>query len=709
MATSVVALRAQSPDLFNYQAAARYPDGTVMPNTTIAVRFSILENSSGGMAIYSEEHPAIMTNAHGLFSAHVGAGTVVGGDFGQIDWGVNAYYLKVEVNTGGGYQTLSSTQLVSVPYAKYAEQAGNATDSQTLMVNGGTLTISNGNSVQIPQGPQGIQGEQGPPGEQGPQGIQGIQGETGATGPAGADGTGVNILGGFASESELPTSGTPGDAYLIQGDLYVWTGSVWENVGNIQGPPGPMGATGTSGAQGPQGVQGDTGPAGPTGVTGATGPQGEPGPTGATGATGPQGPAGPQGEPGPTGATGAQGPQGIPGPAGATGATGAQGPTGPQGPPGSTNGWSLTGNAGTDPATQFLGTTDAQSLLFRVGNVQAGYLGRNVDDGGNQDVSYGVKALINRSGMHNTAMGGWSMVSNTNGSWNTAVGSQSLYFNTAGGSNTALGALALNFNTTGNYNTAVGTSAGYLDMQAQGYTLGNWNTFVGTNAGMNGYAASSNTCLGGASRVYDLNIEPGQPPLPSTNATAIGYDAVASSNTVQLGNAAITLVNSTPGFWQTSDGRFKRNITENIPGLSFISRLRPVSYTLDVGALAKANGEDRERMPDGTWQDVAPTGAKTRARESASRIVRTGFIAQEVESAAKELGYDFDAVASPTNPAGKYALSYGLFVVPLVKAVQELSTQNQELKGRLDAQQAELAELRRLVLATQQTNGHATK
>lgn len=185
----------------------------------------------------------------------------------------------------------------------------------------------------------------------------------GPRGPAGADGTSVTILGTLASTADLPATGANGDAYLIAGDMHVWDGAAWSNVGRIEGP---QGATGPQGVQGPQGLPGAdgaagatgaTGPAGPAGATGATGaqglqgpqgltgPKGDTGATGATGLTGPQGPAGPtgltgpQGNTGPTGATGLQGPQGL------AGADGATGPAGPAGPTGATG---LQGPAGSD-------------------------------------------------------------------------------------------------------------------------------------------------------------------------------------------------------------------------------------------------------------------------------------------------------------------------------------------------------------------------
>lgn len=84
--------------------------------------------------------------------------------------------------------------------------------------------------------------------------IKGPKGDKGDQGERGADGTGVNILGSYDSTSQLPSSGTAGDAYLINGDLYVWTGSIWDNVGSIQGPQGPKGDKGDDGADGADGV-----------------------------------------------------------------------------------------------------------------------------------------------------------------------------------------------------------------------------------------------------------------------------------------------------------------------------------------------------------------------------------------------------------------------------------------------------------------------
>lgn len=96
------------------------------------------------------------------------------------------------------------------------------------------------------RGPQGEKGDIGPKGDTGPRGEKGepgIQGERGPQGEKGEDGTGVRILGSYSSIEELRAahpSGEIGDAYMIEGSLYVWSASEngWINVGNIKGEDG---------------------------------------------------------------------------------------------------------------------------------------------------------------------------------------------------------------------------------------------------------------------------------------------------------------------------------------------------------------------------------------------------------------------------------------------------------------------------------------
>lgn len=75
----------------------------------------------------------------------------------------------------------------------------------------------------------------------GPVFARGPQGKPGPLGPPGAA---VHILGELPDVSALPVTGAPSDAYLIAGDLHVWAGDAFANVGPIQGPPGPPGHPG---------------------------------------------------------------------------------------------------------------------------------------------------------------------------------------------------------------------------------------------------------------------------------------------------------------------------------------------------------------------------------------------------------------------------------------------------------------------------------
>lgn len=255
-------------------------------------------------------------------------------------------------------------------------------------------------TVAGPTGPQGIQGIQGIAGPTGPQGIQGETGPTGATGP---QGTSINLKGQVATVDDLPTVGNlVNDAYTVaaDGDLYVWDGLTWNNVGQIVGPQGP------TGPQGIQGVQGDTGPTGPQGEVGPTGPQGiqgETGPTGAQGDVGPTGPQGIQGEVGPTGPQGIQGIQGVQGIQGEVGATGPTGPqgdqgiqgvAGPTGPTGATGNTGATGPTGATPTGNVTGIDSISTpdyIQFDTTNATGTAVAKLGWDDGEGTLSLGLK------------------------------------------------------------------------------------------------------------------------------------------------------------------------------------------------------------------------------------------------------------------------------------------------------------------------------
>ena len=118
----------QAPQSFNYQAVARDASGLVLGNQAVSFRISLLQGSATGTSAYIETH-AVTTNLLGLVNFAIGGGTVVSGNFATINWAQGPYFAQIELdaNNSGAYVLMSTTQLLSVPYAQYAEKSGNPT------------------------------------------------------------------------------------------------------------------------------------------------------------------------------------------------------------------------------------------------------------------------------------------------------------------------------------------------------------------------------------------------------------------------------------------------------------------------------------------------------------------------------------------------------------------------------------------------------
>lgn len=308
-------------------------------------------------------------------------------------------------------------------------------------------------------------------------------------------------------------------------------------------------------------------------------------------------------------------------------------------------------------------------------------------------VGYNAMAVFNNSSVpftnFNTAigyeayMGGAANASFNTGNHNTAVGHQALRNNLSGDYNVAMGSYALQFINTGSQNTGIGMytlfDSGADNLTALGYSAGSaFNNFSGCT--FLGYNSETNA------GTYD-------------NATAIGNGAIVTgSDRVRVGNTNVTSIGGQVGWTTFSDGRFKRNITENIPGLDFILKLRPVSYTTDLTALNEFTGVNEiKQIKESRGEKI--TAAKPGYQEN---IRHTGFIAQEVEAAAKQSGFSFSGVDVPANGKSTYGLRYAEFVVPLVKAVQEQqklieeqARTNSRLQEQLDKLTAELELLKK--------------
>ena len=116
---------AQAPQGFNYQATVRNAAGALIVNQNVNFKFNIMLNSPTSVPVYSETH-YVPTDDLGAVNVVIGQGTpTTTGTFAGINWGVGNYYMGIELNTGSGYVAMGTTQLLSVPYALYANSAGN--------------------------------------------------------------------------------------------------------------------------------------------------------------------------------------------------------------------------------------------------------------------------------------------------------------------------------------------------------------------------------------------------------------------------------------------------------------------------------------------------------------------------------------------------------------------------------------------------------
>lgn len=301
-------------------------------------------------------------------------------------------------------------------------------------------------------------------------------------------------------------------------------------------------------------------------------------------------------------------------------------------------------------------------------NCAIGYSALFFNTTGVENVALGQDALYNSNSDDNVAVGYQSLYTNTGGLANTAIGAFSLKANTTGLINTATGAQALQNNTTGGANTAFGNQA------LQNNITGGGNVALGSQTLLNNTTGSSNTAIGNQSGPNKDGL---------SNTSSIGNSAYTSaSDQVRIGNESIVSIGGFANWSNVSDGRVKKNIKQNVPGLAFINKLQPVTYNLDLNAADKII--QRPEIKDKDGKIIEPSPADIEARKQKEQILYTGFIAQDVEKAAKGINYDFSGVDAAKNNTDLYGLRYSDFVVPLVKAVQELSKQNEELQKQID-------------------------
>ena len=289
---------------------------------------------------------------------------------------------------------------------------------------------------------------------------------------------------------------------------------------------------------------------------------------------------------------------------------------------------------------------------------------------GINNIANGESALYhNTGGSYNTANGESALYWNTTGNYNTANGAQSLGANTTGYSNTADGFDALFSNTTGNYNTANGVKAlfsneGGNSNTANGEealysnTTGGFNTANGVDAMYFNTTGSDNIAIGNAAG-YNLTT--------GSNNIFIGYYAQASSNTVSneitLGNSSISSLRcNVNSISSLSDMRDKKNIRDLPLGLDFLMTIKPRMFNWDRRDWYESG------IADGSKIQETPTA---------------GFVAQELDEAQTKANAEWLNLVLKSNPE-RLEATYGNLLPIVVKAIQDLKKENNELKERLD-------------------------
>ncbi|GEP51330.1 hypothetical protein FNO01nite_20020 [Flavobacterium noncentrifugens] len=115
---------AQAPQKMSYQAVVRNASGSLVANVPVGVRISILSGSVSGAVVYAETH-LVTTNVNGLMSIEIGGGSPQTGAFNAINWANAPFFVKTETDPNGGsnYSIAGTSELLSVPFALYAENS----------------------------------------------------------------------------------------------------------------------------------------------------------------------------------------------------------------------------------------------------------------------------------------------------------------------------------------------------------------------------------------------------------------------------------------------------------------------------------------------------------------------------------------------------------------------------------------------------------
>jgi hypothetical protein len=604
---------AQAPNKFSFQAVVRNTSNQLVTNQSVGVKISLISVVMSSETAEFEETHTVTTNANGLFSLKVGEGTLVSGDFSAaMSSAAQSKKIKCEIDPTGGtnYTIVSNEQLLSVPYALFANTAASTTTNNSWKITGNSnidpstqfIGTTDDNALQFK-----VNNEKAGVIETSDITFNTVKNGNTAFGyqSLNSNTTGYdNVANGYKSLF----SNTTGVRNVANGYL-----SLYSNItGNYNVANGNQSlSSNTDGennvANGSYSLLHNT--SGSNNV--------------------------------------------------ANGANALSSNT--IGYRNVANGYHSLSSNTTGNNNIANGGYSLYSNTTGTDNVANGDQSLYANTTGNNNVANGSKSLYsNTIGNNNVANGNWALYSNTIGEQNVASGLRALYANTTGSYNVANGVYSLYANISGYYNVANGNSSLYNN------TTGLYNVANGASTLLNNTTGNFNTAIGNES---GKNLPPNV-----NNVTCVGSETgwnTTSSNQINIGNFSVSSISGQVNWGTYSDKRIKTDVKENVPGLAFIKQLTPVTYHLDIKKQYELamNGKKDESADYPEKYDI-------------EKITQTGFLAQDVETASKNVGYNFSGVEVPKNGQGLYKLRYAEFVVPLVQAVKELSAENELLKQK---------------------------
>lgn len=339
------------------------------------------------------------------------------------------------------------------------------------------------------------------------------------------------------------------------------------------------------------------------------------------------------------------------------------------------NNWGLLGNAGTSAATNFIGTTDAQDLVFKVGGQRSGritvtngstFLGyvSGLNNSGGDNTGVGTQTLnANTTGFGNSAIGRFALLSNTVGEYNMGIGRAALYSNTTGSNNAGIGAGALFTNQTGSDNLAIGASAMYLNQSGNSnVAIGASSLFQVTGSNNIGIGRSTGSNKNGSGNIYigytagsaaTLTSESNKLYIANTNTTTPTIYGDLSANFISIGNIPVA----------------KRDAIAGSTTYGLLVEKGILTEKLKVATLASAD-----------WADyVFEPGYKLMPLENVEKFVKENKHLPNVPSAEEMSKSGLDVVTSDAKLLEKIE-ELTLYIIEMNKEIKELKKEREQKK-----------------------------